>query len=521
MPSAPAAIDSFLRGIEAAPPLWRSIHLRTVAVRADGSWRNVVTRGRLDWRAPADVPRVPALHARGALGAWEAVLPADALADLLDTLVEGELMIGGVRVLCWRDADGASPDPHAHAEHDERHESASTDDIAEPREGAEGGPYEGSHRFVDASRDPFGTRSGWSEHALDLAGGPVSALLGGVSPRQLGLDRALAALRRPRGDLAGWTRLMQDALAPGSTRAATLDLVAPFEARLDAGASLFADGCAPLGLVAPSPEILSFVSVDLVPASREGEGEPVRVGCGADAWVRDGAGLMLRLPPSLPGADEVEATLRVGGVRVDSRVLRDGSRGGRSTRVSAYAAFDPRLEALRSALFPLFPSQAADFDVAVLRLLGLAGLHVDLAPGPRRLGGAGTGAALAFAGEPEAVLAVDCSAGSVGGEGRLERLRDRAAQVSRALGRPAMPVIFTALDRSRLSTSERERAASHGIAVVGREELERLLRMCLDAEPVCEVVAYLASYATPAAGAEWSARDYPGEPDDEQVPLAL
>jgi hypothetical protein len=510
MPTAQAAIDSFLQGIEASPPLWHSIHLRTVAVRMDGTWRNLVTRCRLHARAPNDVPRLRALPARGALGAWEAVLPADALADLLDPLVEGELWVGGVRVLCWRDGE----------ELVHRGADVHSGDGVDADHHAEGRPYEGAHRFVDISRDPFGTRSGWSEHVLDLAGGPVSALLGDVSPRQLGLDRALAALRRPRGDIAGWTRLLQDVLAPGSERAATFELVAPLQARLDADGCLLAHGCARVGIDTATPEVLPHVSVEVLPAREDGPGEPVRVPAGADAWVREGRGMALRDGLDLPDVAEAEVVLRVGGARVDARPLRDGTAAGRNPRVAAYAVFDPRLERLRAALFPLFPSQAANFDGAVLRLLGLAGLRVDASPEARRIGTA-AGAALAFSTEAQAALLVECSAGAVGPDGRMERLRERAAQVARALGRPALAVVVTALDRTRLSAAERARAAAHGIALVGREELERILRMCLDGETESEVVAYVASYAGPAAGAEWTGRTYPDEPEDEQVPLGL
>jgi hypothetical protein len=521
MPTAQAAIDSFLQGIEASPPLWRSIHLRTVAVRMDGAWRNLVTRCRLLSRPPAQVPRLRTLPARGALGAWEAVLPADALADLLDPLVEGELWVGGVRVLCWRDGEEAAQDEHADgADGDSTHRLVQRVGSLDPAPHAEGRPYEGAHRFVDVSRDPFGTRTGWSEHVLDLAGGPVSALLGGVSPHQLGLDRALAALRRPRGDLAGWTRLLHDVLAPGSARAATFEMAAPLQARLDADACLLAHGCARIGLETGSGDVLPHVSVDVAVGGDEEPGAPVRVPAGADAWVREGRGVALRDGLDLPDVAEAEAVLRVGGTRVDARPLRDGSAGGRSPRVAAYAVFDPRLERLRAALFPLFPSQAADFDGAVLRLLGLAGLHVDVSPGTRRIGTA-AGPSLAFTGSAQAALLVDCSAGSVGPDGRMERLRERAAQVARALGRPALAVVVTALDRARLPAAERARAAAHGIALLGREELERIVRMCVDGEPESEIVAYVASYAAPAAGAEWSGRTYPDEPEDEQVPLEL
>jgi hypothetical protein len=505
MPSAQAAVDSFLHGIEAAPPLWRSIHLRTVAVRVEGTWRNVVTRCRLDPRVPADVPRVD-VPCRGALAAWDTVLPIDALADLLDPLVDGELWVAGARVLCWRDEAAA--------------EDAASPDEASPETVAESGPYTGSHRLVDVSRDPFASRSGWSEHALDLTGGPVDALLAGVSPRQMGIDRAMDALRRPRGDLAGWARLAQDVLAPGSSRPASLEVVAPFAVRLDGDGCSLRAGTLRVALSAPSRSVLSFASVDVVPSDGAAPGR-ASIAADSQAWVREGSSLVLRGPVSVAGAGEVEVVLRVGGVRVDAQTVRDGTAAPRSARVAAYAFFDPGLENLRASLFPLFPSQAADFDTAVLRLLGLAGLHVDASPGPRRAGLAGAGA-LVHAVDPDAALLVECSAGMAGGEGRLERLRERALRVSGALGRPLLPVMATALDRGRLTAAERERAAASGIALLGREQLDRILRMCLDAEPAQEVVAYVASYAAPApgAGAGWTGI-YPREGDDEQVPLPL
>jgi hypothetical protein len=524
MPTAEAAIDSFLQGIEASPPLWRSIHLRTVAVRSDGAWRNLVTRARLLTRVPADLPRLPALPARGALGAWEAVLPADALADLLDPLVEGELWMNGVRILCWRDGDSRDADDEHHAEHEEDDHAHRVIRLVQPvidppPQPDAGRPYEGAHRFVELSRDPFGSRSGWSEHVLDLAGGPVAGLLRDVSPRQLGLDRALSAMRRPRGEPAGWTRLMQDVLSPGSDRAAAFELIAPLQARLDADACLLAHGCVRVGLDVGAPEVLPHVSVEVTPSRADGSGEPVRVPAGAEAWVREGRGVALRDGLAVQGATEAEVVLRVGGIRVDARPVRDGVASGRAPRVAAYAVFDPRLERLRAALFPLFPSQAADFDAAVLRLLGLAGLHVDASPEARRIGSA-AGAALAFT-SAQAALLVECSAGAVGPDGRMERLRERAAGVAKALGRPALAVMVTALDRSRLSVAERNRAAAHGIALLGREELERILGMCLDGEAESEIVSYVASYAAPAAGSQWAGPTYPDAPEDEQVPLEL
>jgi hypothetical protein len=501
MPTAQAAIDSFLRAIEASPPLWRSVHLRTLAVRVEGTWRNVVTRGRLDPRAPDDVPRVETLAPRGALAGWEQVLPFDALADLLDPLLEGEMRVNGTRVLFWRD--------------DPAHEEGDADDAPPP----EGGPYTGSCRTVDVSRDPFGSRSGWSEHALDLSGGPISALLNGASPRQLGMDRALEALRRPRGDLAGWARLAQDVLAPGSERCASLELVAPLQARLDADGCSLALRCARVALAIGSDEVLPHVSLEVVPGGTDAPDAVVRAEADAGAWVRDGRVAVLRRPLAVPAA-EGELVLRVGGVRVDARPLRDGSTRERMARVAAYAVFDPGMEHLRASLLPLFPSQAAEFDTAVPRLLGLAGLRVDPPAGPRRLAPSG-GAVVAWAGDAGVALLVECSAGMVGGDVRLERLRERAARVGEAVGRPALPVVATALDRARLTAAERARAAALGIALLGREELDRILRMCLDGESEREVVAYIASYAAPAPGSEWTGPHYADGSDDEQVPLPL
>ena len=505
MPTAQAAIDSFLRAIEAAPPLWKSIHLRTVAVRAEGTWRNVATRARLDSRAAGDVPRVDPLPARGALAGWEAVLPIDALADLLDPLVDGELRVNGTRVLFWH-GDGAA---------EEGDETADAP--------AEGGPYTGAYRLVDVSREPFVSRSGWSEHALDLWGGPVSALLGGVSPRQMGMDRALESLRRSRGDLAGWLRLAQDVLAPGAAHPTSLEMIAPVEVRLDAEGCSASAGRGRVSLAVGSDLVLPHVTI-ATSAGPDGDGEKsdgAVAGQGdADAWVREGRCYVLRqpLPISVPDA---EVVLRVGGVRVDARVLRDGTAGERSARVAAYAVFDPGLEGLRAALFPLFPSQAAEFDVAVVRLLGLAGLRVDPAAGVRRAGSTAGYSALAWSREPEGALLVECSAGMVGGEQRFQRLRERAARVAQAVGAPVLPVLCTALDRARLTAAEREQAAGQGIALLGREELARLLRMCLDGETEAEIVSYVASYAIQrmAGTADGSAGEEAGA--DEQVPLPL
>ncbi|HET6764553.1 MAG TPA: hypothetical protein VFH27_12805 [Longimicrobiaceae bacterium] len=504
MPTAQAAIDSFLRAIEAAPSLWKSIHLRAVAVRTEGTWRNVATRARLDPRAAGDVPRADPLPARGALAGWEAVLPIDALADLLDPLVDGELRVNGTRVLFW-------------------HGDVAADDVEEMADApAEGGPYTGAYRLVDVSREPFASRSGWSEHALELWGGPVSALLGGVSPRQMGMDRALEALRRSRGDLTGWLRLVQDVLAPGAAHPTSLEMVAPVEVRLDVDGCSLAAGRAHVSLSVGSELALPHVSV-AIHARTDGTepGADVAAAAGdADAWMRDGRCFILRDPPRISAA-EAELVLHVGGARVDARVVRDGTAGERSARVAAYAVFDPGLEGLRAALFPLFPSQAAEFDVAVMRLLALAGLRVDPAAGVRRAASSAGQAAIAWSREPEAALLVECSAGMVGGESRFLRLRERAARVGQAVGRPVLPVMCTALDRARLTAAEREQAAGHGIALLGREELARLLRMCLDGEAEAEIVSYVASYAMQRLPGSGDGAMGEEEGADEQVPLPL
>ena len=139
-------------------------------------------------------------------------------------------------------------------------------------------------------------------------------------------------------------------------------------------------------------------------------------------------------------------------------------------RIAVHAASDPELERFRQTLFPADWSHSREFEQAVGILLHFFGFQTD--PLSSQSGASAAVDHVAHDPLSDAVIGVECTVGPLE-TGKLGKLVART-QALRELVHDAtiFPVLVCARPRAELSTTELEKAATDGVVVLARKDLQ-------------------------------------------------
>lgn len=99
---------------------------------------------------------------------------------------------------------------------------------------------------------------------------------------------------------------------------------------------------------------------------------------------------------------------------------------------------------------------------------------------------------LAFAPHSNHVIAAECTAADLDVNEKLSKFSRRVKELSERLGDfIILPLMFTALERGKVSESDLEKAKNEGIGVAAAEEIEELFRIAAEQRTLNEALRYL------------------------------
>jgi len=459
-------VERFLSLIRQGAALWRTVEVRVLAVRIGNEWHNLITTAFLH-PDPERVPRLTNLPRLDEVACWQSILPIELLDGLISSISRGNLALQDEHIHYLRGVAGANK---------------------------ERTPYGHWRYFFSPISDRLGGFSlEWSTHQLTSGGDAINNHLQLLSRKLFEIDSSLRALENPMDGLQGLANfVLREPNAMLSGRSCFAMILAPIEARLRPEECSLERGRLHFQIEANSKAVLDRCSLGYVSGSASPGLLTGTIMITGDGWEEIGGAYVFTGNHELPDSKDLTLFLRVAGFSVQRIKVLDYEAIAENPRVAAYGVFDPGLELFEKWLLADDRLNAGHFELAVARLLTFLGFRVDILSGDARLGDAVD--ILAFGDPYSTILAVECTIGSIGAGGKLGKLVDRARHLESSLEtHDVIPVIVTALSRSRLSEAEINEAARDGIAVLARESLQSLLESLVEGSSLSRTIALVRS----------------------------
>jgi hypothetical protein len=434
--------DRFVAAVGTQGAPWRSVDVRTLAVKIGRRWTQLVTRGYLDHRPPSRVERIPPVE-RGSLMAWQFVRPVEEVGGIARGFEAGCIRVRPRSL--WVLGKGAQ----------ERHEL---------------------HYYFNDLVAGYRTAryDSWSGHSLVGYGPGVWQLVqaAGLDPGEL--DNIIRAGSNPYDGYSGLVQFFHgrpEGLSPQQS-SSVFELIAPLAVRFDVERTATSGKAVRFGVLAASRD---YVRIANCRWTVVGEGPIPRHGVSPLSrrkWKDAGAELHSTVSvPLLPGDRLVTAFL----VHVDrclDRVSASVGHGAPNRRIAAHKAADTDLTRFHRHLFPRDWEGSREFEQAVAILLHFFGFQVDALYSQKGAGEAPD----QVAHDPisDVVVSVECTVGPLK-TGKLEKLVARAEALRQHVeGATVLPVVACARPRAELSKTELDKAAADGVIVLSRDDLESL-----------------------------------------------
>lgn len=459
-------VGHFLSVIEQGAELWHTIEARVLAVKSNGEWHNLLTSIFLHSGLERE-PRLTKLPRLDNIACWQSILPIESVGELVLSISKGRLRLQDECIHYLRG-------------------------LYEPNK--EPSPYgRWSYFFSLISDSRQGSSLPWSTHRLTSTGDAINSHLQQLPKKRFEIDSALRALEHPVDGLDGLASLvLKEPNILVFDHSSLVTILAPIEARLRAAECRLESGRLHFKIEANSKAVLDCCSLGYVsgPASPDlltGTITITGIGCEVMGGVYVFTGYH-----DLPHANDLTLFLRVAGFSVQRVKVLDYETITENPRVASYNLFDPGLDLFKQWLLTDDHPNASQFELATARLLTFLGFQVDILSGDARLGDAVD--ILAFGHPHQIILAVECTTRSIGAGGKLGKLVDRAKHLEVSLEtQDVIPVIVTAISRSRLSKAEINEAARDGIAVLARESLQLLLESLVEGSSLSSTIALIRS----------------------------
>jgi len=277
----------------------------------------------------------------------------------------------------------------------------------------------------------------------------------------------------------------------GSIQSSLVEFNAPIRVRFSEECKLF-DGKLNIVIEDFDSESPERVSVGLI----QGAGKSVvgrdSVELENEDWTRAGGCLMARKEISVGDVSHVGMFLQLRGYGVDVLHLRDPSAYPTNPRMLAYRHFDEGLNALSVYLGGEGKDPSADFEIGVSLLLHFCGLTVGVYGRVKRLQSEVD--LVAFAPFSNHVVVAECTITDLDVNEKLSKFSRRAKELREVLHDfTIIPLVFTALERGKVSQSDFEKAKREGIGVVTSDEIADLVTLAAQQKGVNKSLGYLYS----------------------------
>ena len=193
---------------------------------------------------------------------------------------------------------------------------------------------------------------------------------------------------------------------------------------------------------------------------------------------------------SVDNASSVVIFLRFRGNTLDKRRVNDPFALDKNPRIQAYDYLDEDLNKLKNYLRGKGKDPAEDFEIGVGLLLHFFGFNV--AP-YGRVKAINEGIDLiAFVPPSNYIIAVECTIKDLDVNEKLSKFSRRVKELQERLAEfSIIPLIFTALERAKISESDLKKANTERIGVVAFEEIQKLIEMTIEQRQPNEILVYL------------------------------
>jgi hypothetical protein len=449
-------VKRFVHALNETPSVWRSVDIRVIALFIDGGWHNLLTRCRIDSRAPEDIARLERLPSNDSLLCIQDVRDASSLDDLLGEIGSGRFVIDGIAISLREVTDSVNltgpPYQSGYARLGTRESAGSV--IQKPQ-------YYVAHTLTISS-----ARGG--NHLTSLVRGGERSI-----------DQFLRSLEYPWDGINGLGRV---ALAtpnePSRVYQPTVEFVAPLGVSIDVENTHLESGWLTVAVWAESLAAGKRCSVGYVAEFSDG----AYLNGTLDLSRRRWKGRLVRntiAQVKIGNAERVTLLLRLGSQQVEVIAVSPRGASHANIHAQAYLVIDPGLKSLRHVLERTEAEAlkekngVREFEGAVARLLSAAGFQSDALGSLPGLNDAID--VLASAREANVVLAVECTLGALSSQRgkpsklikRVDELRQRVATLDVEI----VPIMATCRQRSAISRGDVEYVAEDGVAVLAHEDL--------------------------------------------------
>lgn len=459
----------FLAAVNGSPGLWKSIDVRAVAAKVDGSWHNILTRCYLEHKRPSQVARFKSLPVLNHIGCWQEVLPVRSLARLVRDLEKGFLRVGDQKVILEHDLFAQRPSQ----------------------------PYgRGYYNLWDRSKFYHRAIRGWSSHAFSAQGDSIFGILNHVAATRDEIDHDLRACAVPFDGLEGVARDVLELRDDLTNRVATFELFAPLGARFITDDCRLANRQANLRILIEEPEIAQFIRLTFVRRERGKLPVSGTIDLARARQTPSTRGNVLDVNRTFKSSmDELSLMLMVGDCCADRIVLTDILTSTENVRLAAYGVFDKSLTVFNKIIAgnkSTSQKYAPEFEQAVGRLFTFLGFRVDILGTTKGLNAAVD--MIAYGDPRPVVLVVECTTGGLNDRGKLDKLVRRSREVKAVVGsHQVMPVIVTSRDRSAIGDGAFEQAREEMVCVLAKGDLSDLFEMASANKEISEVLDFLGS----------------------------
>jgi len=271
------------------------------------------------------------------------------------------------------------------------------------------------------------------------------------------------------------------------TESASVEVIAPIRLRLGDDCKL-SQGKLDIYVEAVGYEKLDEISIGLIELSGN---TPLRRSSNALAktdWETVEDRQIGHKEVSVDDASSVVIFLRFRSNTLDMRTIGDPSLLLKNPRILAYSHFDENLNVLKNYL----DGKGKDFEIGVGLLLHFCGFNVG--PYGQIKGIQEEIDLVAFVPSSNHIIAVECTTKDLDVNEKLSKFSRRVKELQeRLIEFSIIPLIFTALERAKISVSDLKKANDEKIGVVAAEEAQGLLEMAGQQRQPNEILVYLQS----------------------------
>jgi hypothetical protein len=460
-------LEKFQTAIQPYYDGWKSIDIRSICILAYKKWVNLGTRLILSEESVKSPPQGELLPVFPNFSAFHEVREIKELDSLLSQIEQGILTVTGKEIHIGKIVNNnVVVEPSAFWFYTNRRSSRWPSIDFEFPTIVVGKRGESINNLLHNHAEAIGQEYlDWQLRSLEF---PYDGLD----------DLLISFLEVPK---PSWGRVVESSL---------VEVIAPIRLRLGDGCKLY-KGKLDIYVEAVSYEKLDDITIGLIEIGNNSQRRSSHVLTKTDCKKVENRFIMHK-KMSVDEAYSVIVFLRFRDNALDMRVIVDPSLLLKNPRILAYSHFDENLNVLKDYLEGKGKGPLKEFEIGVDLLLHFCGFNVGYYGQIKRIQEEID--LVAFVPTSNHIIAVECTTKDLDVNEKLSKFSRRVKELQERLVKfSTIPLIFTALERAKISKSDLKKARAERIGVVAAEEVQRLLEMAGQQRQPNEILVYLQS----------------------------